>query len=181
MVAGNIFFEKPAEQLVTYKVAGVKEWKLPWQIHKFAQMDFFLINSKWQNSITNITTTNVHAVETDHKLMIASVKFKLKANTRRQYEKTIRYHKPSCQQIGSHNDCVRKYAEDNGLQEKEQQYTNVFDRLNNILLRSANESFDKKTQKSKKTYIYIYLNTLGAYLSRNGQRLREVTKILQRK
>ena len=46
MVAKTIFFEKRAEQLVTYEAVGVKEWKPPWQIHKFAQMDLFLISSK---------------------------------------------------------------------------------------------------------------------------------------
>ena len=153
MAARSTFFEKPAEQLVTYKAVGVKEWKPPWQIHKFTQMDFFLINSKWKNSITNTTTTNAHAVETDHKPMIASVTFKLKANTRRQYEKTIKYHKPPPLQIDTYNDCIRKYAEDNRLEEQEQQYTNVFDRLKNILLRSANESFDERHPEIKKPYI----------------------------
>ena len=151
LVAKNTFFEKPVEQLVTYKAVGVKTWKPPWQIHKYAQMDYFLINSQRKNSITNITTTVVHAVDTDHKLLIASANFKLKANATRRLDKPIRYHKPSPEQLSNYNDRIRTYAADD--QQQEQQEINVFDRLNSILLTSANESFDAKHPDMKKPYI----------------------------
>ena len=97
MIAKNTYFQKSQEQLVTYKAVGVKEWKPPWHLHKFAQMDYFLISSKWKNAITNITTTVVHTVETDHKLLIANASFKLKANNRRHFERHPRFHQPSQQ------------------------------------------------------------------------------------
>ena len=40
LVAKKQFLEKPDEQLVTCKAAGVKTWKPPWQIHKYVQMIF---------------------------------------------------------------------------------------------------------------------------------------------
>ena len=151
MVAKNTYFEKSDEQLVTYKAVGVKEWKPPWHLHKFAQMDYFLISSKWKNAITNIVTTVVHTVESDHKLMIANVCFKLKANAKSHFARPCRYHVPSQQQLTNYNDLIRQHAEDDNPHE--QHNTNVFDRLNNIMLTSANETLTKKHPKIKKPYI----------------------------
>ena len=138
-------------------------------------MDYFLINSQWKNSITKITTTVVHAVDTDHALLITSANFKFKANAKRRLDKPIRYHKPSPEQLSNYSDRIRTYAADD--QQQEQQEINVFDRLNNILLTSANESFDAKPPDIKKNR--IFRNTLGTYLSKNGQQqLREAIKIL---
>ena len=50
MVAKNTFLE----QLVTYKSVGVKSWHPPWQLHKYAQMDFVVVNQKWKNAVANV-------------------------------------------------------------------------------------------------------------------------------
>ena len=68
----NTFCQKSEAQLVTYKSVGVKGWKAPWHLHKYAQMDYILINNEWKNAITNVSTSCVHTVETDHKLMMAN-------------------------------------------------------------------------------------------------------------
>jgi hypothetical protein len=77
LVAKNTSFQKSDEELVTCKAVGVKFWQPAWLLHKYAQCDFVLVNNKWKNAVTDVTTTQVHAVDTDHKLVIASVHFKL--------------------------------------------------------------------------------------------------------
>ena len=119
----------------------------------------------------------MHAVDTHHKLLIASVNFKLKAKAKRHLDKSIRYHKPTPEQLSNYNERIRNYAEDD--RQQDQQEVNVFDRLNNILLTSANESFEKKHPDIKKKKSHIYHSTLGTYLSKNGKLWREVIKILQ--
>ena len=78
---------------------GVKDWKAPWHLHKYAQMDYILINNEWKNAITNVSTTYVHTVETDHKLMMANVKFKLKAHNTTKPPNIPQFRTPSPQEL----------------------------------------------------------------------------------
>ena len=107
MVVSNTFFQKPQEQLVTYRAVGVKKWEPPWQLHKYAQMDFILVNHKWRNAIKNISSTYIHAVDTDHKLLLAEVQFKLKAKPFCPAPPAVRYRTPTKQQLVDFNDDIR--------------------------------------------------------------------------
>ena len=98
------------EDLVTYKAVGVKSWQPPWLLHKYAQCDFVLVNNKWKNAVTDVSTTQVHAVDTDHKLVIASVHFKLKYQIHSTPASCIRLRNPNAQQLGDYNKQVSETA-----------------------------------------------------------------------
>ena len=108
-VASNTFFQKSDEQLVTHKAVGVKHWSAPWQLHKYAQMDYVLINNRWKNAIRNTYTSFVHAVDTDHKLLVANVKFKLKANPPKSHPQNMKLHKPDRLQLAQYNASVTQF------------------------------------------------------------------------
>jgi len=47
----NAFFDQDDEQLVTYRWVGTRHWERPFEFHKYAQMDFILINIPWKKSM----------------------------------------------------------------------------------------------------------------------------------
>ena len=47
----NAFFDQDDEQLVTYGWVGTRHWERPFEFHKYAQMDFILINIPWKKSM----------------------------------------------------------------------------------------------------------------------------------
>ena len=60
LVIPNTLFQKPPEQLVTYRAVGVPHWRPPFDFHKYAQLDFILINSPWKNCILNVSSSYIH-------------------------------------------------------------------------------------------------------------------------
>ena len=149
-VASNTLFQKADDHLITYKSVGVKHWSPPWQLHKYAQMDYIVINNRWKNAIKNIDTSYIHTVDTDHKLLIASVKFQLKANPPKANTSKMKLRKPDNIQLNQFNAAVASKA----LQELHN--TNgadlTFDQLNTILLQSAKDYLPIQPTEQKKEY-----------------------------
>ena len=151
MVVKNTFFQKSDEQLVAYKSVGVKSWHPPWQLHKYAQMDVVLINQKWKNAVENIYTTAVHTVDTDHKLMIAEVKFKLKAKTMNSPVSHIKYRTPSPQELIDYNHAVSTRLAHISADASAEGLT--LTSFNQILSDSAKVALTRLPPKQKKPYI----------------------------
>ena len=72
----NTFFCKPEAELVTYRSVGIKDWRPPWHPRQYSQMDYILGNESWKNGITDIFATEVHDIDTDHKMLVANVRLK---------------------------------------------------------------------------------------------------------
>ena len=147
MVVKNTFFHKPDEQLITYKAVGVQRWLPPWTLHKYAQMDFILINDKWKNSVTNVFTSHVHAVDTDHKLLIADIRFKLKSKKHDFISTAPRYRNPSQQQLIDFNQGVSDRIAQQGCSSL------GFQEINDILTSQAKSSLPRRPPQQKKEYI----------------------------
>ena len=165
MVVKNTFFQKPDEQLLTYKAVGVQRWLPPWTLHKYAQMDFILINDKWKNSVTNVSTSHVHAVDTDHKLLMADIRFRLKCKKRESISRAPRYRNPSQQQLIDFNQGVSDRLAQHGRSS-----TNVhlgFQEINEILTSQAYSTLPRHPPQQKKEY---FQPTLGSCLKQNGPR-----------
>ena len=77
-------------------------------IHKYAQMDYILINDLWKNAVTDAWTTVLNTVVTDHKLMIADVRFKLKKKPPNNAERPMTFHAATKEHKESYNDRVRE-------------------------------------------------------------------------
>ena len=115
-------------------------------------MDYIVINNRWKNAIKNVDTSYIHSVDTDHKLVIASVKFQLKANPPKvNTSKMMKLRKPDNIHLNHFNAAVASQA----LQEI--QNTDgadlTFDQLNAILLQSAMDYLLIQPPEQKKEYI----------------------------
>ena len=66
-------------------------------------MDYILVNEPWKNGITDIFATEVHDIDTDHKMLIANVRLKLKKKGRVKTTSRIKFHKPSGDEIANYN------------------------------------------------------------------------------
>ena len=101
--------------------------------------------------LKNVDTSYIHTVDTDHKLLIASVKFQLKANPPKVNTSKMKLRKPDNIQLSHFNAAVARQA----LQEM--QNTNgadlTFDQLNAILLQSAMDYLPIQPPEQKKEYI----------------------------
>lgn len=89
LVAKNTCFQKTDADLVTHRSVGTNTWQPPWQLHKFGQIDFVLVNDNWKNAVYNVSSTSVHTIQTDHKMLISDVKFKLKSRKRKPSKDTF--------------------------------------------------------------------------------------------
>ena len=151
MIAKNTVFQKSDAELVTYKAVGVKNWQPPWQLHKYAQMDYVLINNRWKNAITDVNTTHVHAVDTDHKMLVATTRFKLKSVHPQRPTLTQRYRTPTDQQLTNYNDQIFRKAELEHFDAADPKVSMDF--LNNLILHSAQSHLPTVSPAQKKPYI----------------------------
>ena len=149
-VVRNTFFQKPDGKLVTFKGAGVRMWQPPWQLHKYGQMDFLLVNDPWKNAVTDIYTTEVHAIDTDHKLLVSNVKFKLKAKKRNPTTTRLKFHKPSTQDIDGYNALVANSFRSTELQNGAPA---DLDEINKVLMASSKQTLPIRHPEQRKEYI----------------------------
>ena len=150
LVVANTLFQKSPEHLVAYLSGGVSQWGHPFHFHKYAQLDFMLVNSRWKNSILNVSSTYVHALDTDHRLLKTDVKFKLKAKTPPQPVNTLKFHTPSLAQSSHYNTIVAQVVANRSRPDDEVQLT--FDELNFIVLHSASTGLPCR-HPAQKSYI----------------------------
>jgi len=59
-----------------------KKWTFSYPNGVKAQIDFLLINKKWKNSAINCEAFNSFTIDSDHRIVTASLKLKLRANKR---------------------------------------------------------------------------------------------------
>ena len=150
-VAKNRFLQKPPEPLITYKAVGVKTWQTPWTLHKYAQMDYLLVDDRWKNSITDTFSTHVRAIAIGHKLLIAEVRFKLKSAKQTGTSPTTRCSQPSQQQLASFNSTrsVSAHFSQQGFCAPGQA---DFREIKNIIRSQAESSFTARPARQKKDY-----------------------------
>ena len=92
MVVTNTLFEKDEPQLlITHRNATTPCFSLPFTTERFSQLDYILINSRWNKSITHVETTSFHAVTSDHKLLVAHVRIKLAKHTDKTDKRVYEY------------------------------------------------------------------------------------------
>ena len=89
---------------MTYHEPATRTFKGPWTPDRFATVDFFLVNIRWKNTVTNIESHPEIAFNSDHALVVADFRVKLKRTDRPvRQEKVERYRKPNEDQLKSYN------------------------------------------------------------------------------
>ena len=152
MIIKNTFLQKAEEHLITYRAVGVRTWEPPFTFHKYAQMDYFLVNSPWKNSIQNIESTYIHTIDTDHKLLIAEVLFKLKVKPRQHANLPVRFHKPTEENLTNYNSLISYELSKQKEDLAEDQHISV-QQINQTLSISAKASLPLRHPKQKKEFI----------------------------
>ena len=79
----NTFFEKPDEQLRTYKV-NKNNLGPPYNRTKYETLDYILVPNRWKNTFKNVEADPNTYVDSDHFCLLADIQIKLKANHSQQ-------------------------------------------------------------------------------------------------
>ena len=147
----RLVISKPPEQLVTYRAVGVPDWRPPFDFHKYAQLDFILINSPWKNCILNVSSSYIHTLDTDHKLLCAKVRFKLKAKVPCPPKNTLKFHSPNPAQLQQYNTHIALNAASADRRDMGSQLT--LDDINSLILKGAKAELPCRHPAQKKDYI----------------------------
>ena len=112
MALMNTWFQKPKLKLATYRNASTPVFNLQQiDVTKFAQMDYVLINSAWRNAVTNVENVHHTIINSDHALLIATVKVKLATKKKSKIPTNIKYREPTSAQIEAYNESFRQAIE----------------------------------------------------------------------
>ena len=165
-VIKNTFFQKTQEQLITYRAVGVSTWEEPFNFNEYAQLDYILINSPWKNAIRNINSTYIHTLETDHKLLIADVEFRLKIRKKSSRTAPARFHKPTEAHLNSYNNQIRSK-----ISELQHDFNDnedlTLDHFNDTIHTAALALLPRRHPKQKQT---IFLKLRGNWWNEGGPR-----------
>ena len=109
LVPMNTWFQKPKPKLATYRNATAPVFDLE-QIDstKFAQIDYVLINSAWKNAVTNVENVHHTIINSDHALLIATLKVKPATKKRFKLPTNIKDREPTSAQIEAYNESFRQ-------------------------------------------------------------------------
>ena len=92
-----------------------------------------------------------HAIDTDQKLLIADVNFKLKAQNTKSLTPSVRYRTPTLQQLTNYNSAVSEHVAQ--MIQDDNDATIDFDVLNKALTESAQANLDCVPAKQRRPYI----------------------------
>ena len=85
LVIKNTFFDKPPKNKATYRKVGTQLGP-PWTPDRYEEIDHCIIRNSWKNTIINTQTEPTTNVSTDHFTMIATIRQKLKAADKNDYD-----------------------------------------------------------------------------------------------
>ena len=145
----NTWFEKPIEQLATFRAVGTKDFKEPFALEKYAQIDFALINKPWKNAIKDCNTTEAHAFDTDHKMIHLKMKAKLASKGDAKHKAIPKYRVPTEEQNASYNQQLYHM-----LLEKEAEGTQItLECIAELCKEAAKETLTKIPKEQRKEFI----------------------------
>ena len=148
----NTFFPKPDHKKCTYKDVTTDGFKSPWTPDRFAQIDFVLAPNTFRNSITDVESRPDIAINSDHAIVTAAVRLKLKAQALRKKDPVIRYFPTTSGQQVTYNERIRirnlfslEHGQDEGLSNCE--------RFAMAMKSAANQSFLRRHTVIAKPYL----------------------------
>ena len=151
LVVMNTMFEKEKKKQVTRKELTTEGWKGPWSEDRYSQMDFCLARSRWKNSVVDVSSKPELAFNSDHCLVISTIKIRLKRQPTETNEPIIRYRNPTKQQKHEYNRRLslnETWYEDQTIDLDERMRGLMEDMLNR-----AAENFTPIPPKQKQSYL----------------------------
>ena len=105
----NTMFLKPDYQKCTFKESTTNGFSAPWTPNRFAQLDFVIAPRAFRNSILDVTARTDIAFNSDHVLVIAKIRIKLKQQNPSGRGRITRYHPPNDTQVEDYNLRIRQH------------------------------------------------------------------------
>ena len=103
----NTLFLKPTSKKCTFKETATEGFTAPWSPDRFAQIDFILAPRAFKNSILDISARTDIAFNSDHSIVTANLRVKLKAQPKNAPTTVVRFHQPTESQKQQYNDAIR--------------------------------------------------------------------------
>ena len=103
----NTLFLKPTSKKCTFKETATEGFTAPWSPDRFAQIDFILAPRAFKNSILDISARTDIAFNSDHSIVAANLRVKLKAQPKNAPTTVVRFHQPTESQKQQYNDAIR--------------------------------------------------------------------------
>ncbi len=151
----NTFFQKDSPQhYCTYKEPGTDQFKEPWTATRFAAVDFCLAPKRWRNNILDVSALQQIALNTDHALVKATLRIKLKGYMKDKEEKVARYRKPTEEEEDKYNtfiwEAMNKRQEENWSKEKKlEEFTKAMHAAAQSHLTEISPSKERTTSQKK--------------------------------
>ena len=153
--------------MCTYRSPHRENFSPPYDTSNFAQMDFFLVNEAWKNSIQNIETKDGTPFESDHKAILVTTKIKMAKKKKKQEEDTPkRYRKPNSEQLKEYNTEIRKVIAEYDKDAKEIN----FEEWANTLKEAAEATLVEIPKEQKN---HIYQNRPGIYCNKKPKQKKK--------
>lgn len=152
LVVKNTMFEKPEGDLITHRAVGTKEFNAPWDMHKYAQLDYILVNDQWKNAVLDAGTTTLNTIDTDHKLLVADVRVKLRKQPPQNIDRSMKFHTATPEHKQAYNEHIRGILNERSGASTTEQPVN-FDVLNDTYTKAAKQRLPVKHPEQKRAYI----------------------------
>lgn len=144
----NTWFEKTPDKLVTYRSPNKPDFRPPYTLDNYAQMDFLLAQDKWKNSCRDAETKLGAAFDSDHKALLTIIQQKLASQKKEEQEHIKRYRKPNEEEMLQYNKEISQR-----ISEIQTNCEEPFKELANIMKLSADIALTEIPKEQKKPYI----------------------------
>ena len=101
-------FKKTSSKRCTFKEATTEGFIAPWTPDRFAQLDFILSPEEYTNAVLNVEARTDIAFNTDHAMVVATIRLKPKAKHALKQNTVERYRTPTPEQLLAYNEEVGK-------------------------------------------------------------------------
>ena len=131
-VVASTWFQKSVHELVTFRNTNASTFGPPFTNAKFSQIDFVLVKKQWRNAVKDINSVQHTSLESDHKMLTASICIRLAKQAEKRQQKVPQYRIPSDDQLKNYNDRIRQTHAERLQQHSDTPLANLADCMQKI-------------------------------------------------
>ena len=99
----NTSFDKPARNKCTYCIEKPQKFEAPWNADRFAEIDMIITPDEWKNTVKDVSAHTEEAINSDHVIVTADIRIKLKKQDKPILNPPLKFHKPTEEQGKCYN------------------------------------------------------------------------------
>ena len=149
--AMNTQFQKYSKSFGAFSEVSNTENGPPWDATRYAQIDYSLAPSRWKNISQNVEALPDVQIDSDHFLVVLSIKIKLKAMMKQRRNSRFKFRTPSLEQILHFNSALSQVCRP--LSENDQEPLIWLREFNENILSIAKHSLSQLPHEQRKTYL----------------------------